>query len=185
MTIKRLLQNMPMYFIIKTSKRVEYLRRHKIYGMIGKDVTLMDRKIPLYPNLIHIHNNVVIGSNVTLATHDGSHLMLNKKVGSSVHYKETIGCIEIMDNVFIGTNVTILNNVRIGSNSIVAAGAVVTKDVPPNTVVGGVPAKVICTIEEYLERRKNNYSDIMRPKGQAVSKELADYMWAQFIAARK
>lgn len=50
-------------------------------------------------------------------------------------------------NVWVGANVTILQGVTIGDNSVVAAGAVVTKDVPPNTVVGGVPARVIKTIE--------------------------------------
>jgi acetyltransferase-like isoleucine patch superfamily enzyme len=49
-------------------------------------------------------------------------------------------------NVWIGSNATILPGVTIGDGSIVAAGAVVTKDVPPNTVVGGVPARIIKTV---------------------------------------
>ncbi|MBP6872851.1 MAG: acyltransferase [Bacteroidales bacterium] len=49
----------------------------------------------------------------------------------------------IGDNVWIGMRAIILKGVTIGNGSIVAAGAVVTKDVPPNTVVGGVPARVI------------------------------------------
>lgn len=51
-------------------------------------------------------------------------------------------------NVWIGSNATILQGVSIGDNSVVAAGAVVTKDVPANTVVGGVPAKIIKNISE-------------------------------------
>ena len=50
-------------------------------------------------------------------------------------------------NVWIGSNATILQGVTIGENAVVAAGAVVTRDVPPNTVVGGVPARVIKTFE--------------------------------------
>ena len=46
-------------------------------------------------------------------------------------------------NVWIGSNATILQGVTIGDNSVVAAGAVVTKDVPADTIVGGVPARVI------------------------------------------
>ena len=51
----------------------------------------------------------------------------------------------IGNHVWIGMNVTILKGVRIGDGAIVAAGAVVTKDVPENTLVGGVPARVLKT----------------------------------------
>lgn len=85
-----------------------------------------------------------------------------------------------MDNVFVGANVTILNDVRIGPNSIVAAGAVVTKDVPENSVVGGVAARVICTMDEYLEKRKNLYPKEMSPKRQVVSVELEQLLWDEF-----
>ena len=51
-------------------------------------------------------------------------------------------------NVWIGSNATILQGVSIGDNSVVGAGAVVTKDVPANTVVGGIPAKIIKKIPE-------------------------------------
>ena len=56
------------------------------------------------------------------------------------------GPIRIGRNVWIGAHATILRNVTIGDGAVVAAGAVVTKDVPPNTVVAGVPARVIKTI---------------------------------------
>ena len=56
--------------------------------------------------------------------------------------------IHIKDRVWIGANATVVPGVTIGENSIVAAGAVVTKDVPPNTIVGGVPAKVLKRIDE-------------------------------------
>ena len=105
--------------------------------------------------------------------------MLNTKLTGG-GYAEIIGCIEIMDNVFFGANVTILNDVRRGANSIVAAGAVVTKDDPENSVVGGVPASVICTMDEYLEKRKNLYPKEMSPNRQVVSTELEYLMWDDF-----
>ena len=102
------------------------------------------------------------------------------KMSKNETYKEEVGCIEIMDNVFIGTNVTILNNVRIGPNAIVAAGAVVTKDVPENSVVGGVPARYICSFDEWLEKRKVQYPSELKPTHQDVSKELVKYLWDKF-----
>jgi acetyltransferase-like isoleucine patch superfamily enzyme len=65
--------------------------------------------------------------------------------------------IEIMDNVFIGCNSTILGGVTIGNNVVVAAGSVVTKDVPPNSVVAGNPAKVIESFDDYINKRYGSY----------------------------
>lgn len=184
MTLKRLWQTVRLWSMRSSSDRVNYLRKKHIFGEIGENVTIMDRRVPLYANLIRIHNNVRIASNVYFITHDITHFMLNKKM-SGRGYSETVGCIEIMDDVFIGSNVTILNGVRIGSNSIVAAGAVVAKDVPSNSVVGGVPAKVICSMDEYLAKRKNQYPPELKPAHQEVSDELVKYMWENFELERE
>ncbi len=185
MTKKRLWQTIRLWTMMSSKNRVEYLRKQNIFGHIGNDVTIMDRKVPLYAKLIRIHNNVCIASNVSFVTHDITHAMLNKRANNEKVNNEIIGCIEVMDNVFVGTNVTILNNVRIGPNAIVAAGAVVTKDVPPNSVVGGVPAKVICRLDEYMAKRKTAYPAELKPVRQEVSDALVEYLWKEFEAARK
>lgn len=66
-----------------------------------------------------------------------------------VAYRQKIFCqrVHIGKNVWIGANATILAGVKIGENSVVAAGAVVTKDVPSNVIVGGVPAKILKEIQ--------------------------------------
>lgn len=186
MTGKRLWQTIRMWSMMSSVKRVNYLRRNNIFGAIGENVTIMDRKIPLYAKLIRIHDNVRLASNVTFATHDITHTLLNKHPElSGNEYCETIGCIEIMDNVFVGTNSTIVGDVRIGPNAIVAAGAVVTKDVPENSVVGGVPARYICSLEDYLAKRKELYPRDLAPKHQNVSDELVSFMWEKFEESRK
>ena len=186
MTKKRLLQTMRLWTMLKSTERVAYLKKNKVFGFIGEKVTIMDRKVPLYANLIRIHNNVRLASNVTFATHDITHFVLNNMdLEDGKKFPETVGCIEIMDNVFIGTNCTIVGNVRIGPNAIVAGGAVVSKDVPPNSVVGGVPAKVICSFDEYVAKRKEMYPAELAPKSQEVSKELADYLWEEFEKNRE
>lgn len=90
---------------------------------------------------IYIGQDTLIGHNVVLATlnHDLNPARRQLCIPAPIH---------IGNNVWIGSNSTILSGVTIGDNSVVAAGAVVTKDVPANTIVGGVPARFIKTIEE-------------------------------------
>ena len=72
----------------------------------------------------------------------------------------------IEDNVWIGEGVVIMPNVRIGRNAIVGANAVVTKDVPADCVVGGIPARVIRFLTaEQDERSLYNYSEKLPPAG--------------------
>ncbi|MEN1969205.1 DapH/DapD/GlmU-related protein [Lentibacillus sp. N15] len=60
--------------------------------------------------------------------------------------------IVLKERTWIGSNATILPGVTVGENAIVAAGAVVTKDVEPNTIVGGTPAKIIANLEDKIDR---------------------------------
>ena len=181
---KRLWQTPRMWSMMSGVKRINYLRRNHVFGEIGSDVRIMDRKIPLYAKLIRIHNNVIISTNVTFATHDGTHAVLNAMPEIQGERSEIIGCIELMDNVFIGTGAIINGGVRIGPNAIVGAGAVVIRDVPENSVVAGVPAKRICSFDEWLERRKDRYPPELKPKNQEVSDELVRYMWEKFEEER-
>ena len=138
--------------MINSDKRNQYILKHQIFKNVGENFFFQPRVIPSDPKLIKFHNNDIITSNVTFVTHDVFHLGLNYLKGKNFSYQA--GCIEIMDNVFIGCNSTILKNVRIGPNAIVAAGSVVTKDVPENSVVAGVPAKVIGSFNEYIKKRE-------------------------------
>ena len=67
---------------------------------------------------------------------------------------DKMGRISIGDNCFIGSGVRIMGGVKIGNNCIVGASSVVTKSVPNNCVVAGIPAKRICTLEEFYLKNK-------------------------------
>lgn len=168
-------------------KRTEFFRKHQVYHFIGENVSIHSRKIPLYANLISLHNNVKIAANVVFVTHDITHRMLRPMMpGKKI--PEKIGCIEIMDNVFIGANSMILSGIRIGPNVIVAAGSVVTKDVPPGTVVGGVPAKVIGTFDDFVAKRMDDIQTAQnmpeQPAKHLVPKVLEEYMWKEFYETK-
>lgn len=94
-------------------------------------------------------------------------------------YKEKIGCIEIGDNVFIGSNTTILYDVKIGSNVIVGAGSFVNKDIPDNSIAVGIPAKVIGTFEDFVYRRNrmSMYPDNLAPYLHNMSAALEEWCW--------
>ena len=108
---------------------------------IGKDVFINSGCHFQDQGGIEIGDGALIGHNVVLATinHD-----LNPKENRKNHY----AAIKIGAHVWIGSNATILPGVTIGDYAVVAAGAVVTRDVPAMTVVGGVPARVLKTIQE-------------------------------------
>lgn len=105
------------------------------------------------------HNNVNIATDVYFCDHDVIQHMLNnvpeylKLLPSGKEYPYKTYEIEIFDNVFIGAHSIVVGNVKIGPNAIIAAGSVVTKDVPANSIVGGNPAKVISDMETYVRKR--------------------------------
>jgi len=117
---------------------------------MGYDVHIYGNPIGMFstePWCITLGNHVHITREVLFITHDGGTLLFRNKVPDL----EITALIEVGDNVYIGVRSIIMPGVKIGNNCIIAAGSVVTKDVPENSVVGGVPAKFIKSIDDYFE----------------------------------
>lgn len=103
------------------------------------------------PTLVEIGDNVDINDNFTIMTHDFGTYVFRNLYGDFV---PSSGKVKIGNNIYFGRDVTILKGVTIGDNCIIGLGSIVTKDIPANSVVCGSPAKVVCNIKEYYEKRK-------------------------------
>lgn len=97
--------------------------------------------------------HVVIGDKVTLAPN--VHILAHDASMKSHLGYTKIGRVNIGNRVFIGAGSIILPGISIGDNSVIGAGSVVTKDVPPDVVAAGNPARVLCSLEAYLSRHRD------------------------------
>lgn len=126
---------------------IDYARH--IGVSIGHNCFIATRNWPTEPYLVSIGNNVQITNGVSIHTHGG---------GNSVRKNhpdfDVFGKVVIEDWAYIGAFSQIMPGVTIGEGALVAAGSVVTKSVAPHSVVGGNPARFICTIQEYYEKNK-------------------------------
>lgn len=112
-----------------------------IHGKRFYSNTLIDT---LFPKLITIGDDFTSAPGSIILAHDASTFKHCKKYRTQ---KTTIG-----NNVFLGANAIVMLGVNIGDNVIIGAGSIVTKDVPNNTVVVGNPARIISTVEEYINK---------------------------------
>ena len=131
------------YLIYSPNKYAKYIGVN-----IGVDNFIPDKKCwSSEPYLITIGNHCQITSGVRLFTHGGGNVARDKYPDLDVFGKIVIG-----DWVYIGSGSLIMPGVTIGDNVLVAAGSVVTRSVPPRTIVAGNPARVVGTVDDYIDR---------------------------------
>lgn len=115
---------------------------------VGANFTRMHGAIidPSHCWLITIGNDVTLAPNAHILAHDAS----------TFHYLgyTRIARVNVGNNVFIGASAVIMPGVTIGDNAIIGANSTVTKNVPANTVVAGNPAKIICGLNDFIEKNK-------------------------------
>lgn len=142
--MKKLLKR--LYYRFRSNYTTEHLKEMGL--SVGNNFKRMHDVIidPSHCWLIAIGNNVTIAPRVHILAHDAS---LCHHLGFA-----RIGNVTIGDNVFIGAESVILPNVTIGNNTIIGANSTVSKNIPSNVVAVGNPAKVICSINEYIEKNE-------------------------------
>lgn len=121
-------------------QKIKYLRRQ---GMkIGQDCFFATMSFSTEPYLIEIGNHVAIAGGTLLITHDGAIWCFREEIRNA----DIFGKIIIGNNVFIGSNCTILPNTVIGNNCVIGAGSVVRGTFGDNSVIVGNPAKVVLSM---------------------------------------
>ena len=126
---------------------------------IGKGCHIKVHSLGQEPYLVRIGNHVFIAEGVVFLTHDGGVWIFREEVDDLQFF----GPIVIEDNCLIGRNTVLLPNIRIGKNSIVQPGSVVISDIPSESVVMGVPARVISSIFEYKNKYINGWMEQKPP----------------------
>jgi acetyltransferase-like isoleucine patch superfamily enzyme len=123
------------------------------------------------PWCITLGNNVFITKEVAFLTHDGGTLLFRDKIPDL----EITKPITVGNNVYIGIRSIIMPGVNIGNYCIIAAGSVVTKDIPDGTVAGGVLAKIIKPIDDYLQGIKEKSLHLGHLKSKEKDKALRNH----------
>ncbi|TPF78524.1 MULTISPECIES: acyltransferase [unclassified Bifidobacterium] len=119
------------------------------------------------PYLIEIGDNVRITSGVKFVTHDGGVWVL-RHMYPELSDVDLFGKIHIGNNVHIGFNAIIMPGVSIGDNCLIGCGAIVTHDIPANSIAVGVPARVIESIDDY---KAKHMDDFMHTKKMSADKK--------------
>lgn len=182
MKADRLYHSVRLLLLRRPAKRAKYLKDHDLLGAIGENCKWGPWLLPLYPKLIKLHDNVHVHKTARLVPHD----MLNRFLSTcdpkaDFGHMERLGCIELMDNVYIAMNVTVMPNVRVNKNCIVTAGSVVTSDIPENTVASGIPAKPVGRFDMFMALRKMSKGQAVVFKNQELPDELAAAEWERFL----
>jgi len=131
------------------------------------------------PYLIEIGNNVRLTMGVKITTHDGG-LWVLRNIGK-LKDADRFGRVKIGNNVHVGINSIIMPGVTIGNNVVIGCGAVVTKDIPSNSVAVGVPAKVIEDIDTYYRKNKDGVVYVKKMTAEEKKKRLIREYWGDMV----
>ncbi len=140
--------------LLNNIRGVQSVQKLKKRGLkIGQNVTIMGEVIidPSHCWHIDIGNNVIIAPRVHILAHDASTKIF-------LNYTR-VANVKVGNNVFIGAGTIILPGVKIGDNVVIGAGSIVKHNISNNSVAVGNPAKVICSLDEYIQKQRAEMQD--------------------------
>ena len=172
--------------IIKALKDASKGMYYKLLLRINSDKYLKKLGVNFVPGTVHVYGRVewqtepwiiTLGKNVHITdgvkfiTHDGSTLIYRQYTPDLEITKPIV----VGNDVFIGNNVILLPGVTIGNNVVIGAGAVVSRDIPDNSLAVGVPARVVKSSDEFHEKLKNESLHLGHLKGKEKDIQLREY----------
>jgi acetyltransferase-like isoleucine patch superfamily enzyme len=166
-------------WLLCRGSKVAYLRR--LGTRIGEEPTILNRvsDFGTEPWLIEIGSRVAIASGVVFITHDGASRIFRDRIAGGSPFGNRFGTIRILDGSFVGLRAILLPGVTVGPESIVGAGSVVTRDVPPRTVAAGAPARVLCSLEEYIDEYRARLIPGLSSSRRELRRQLTRRLWGE------
>ena len=168
-----------LWIVAFRGDKAAYLRH--LGARVGQDCDLHPpvKNFGSEPWLVEIGNRVTVASGVLFFTHDGASRLFRDRLEGSSPWGNRFGTIRIFDNCFIGANAILLPGVQVGPESIVGAGSVVTRSVPPRTVAAGVPARQLCSLEACIERYRSRMIPVEARDRRELRRELTRTLWGE------
>lgn len=150
--IKRILKKIEeIYYVHISRNKVKYAK--KLGVRVGENCQIIENPKLAFgsePWLIKLGNHVDVTAGVRFLNHEGG-IWCARGIDKKYDKMDCFMPITVGNNVMIGVNSLIMPGIKIGNNVIIAGHSVVTKDVPDGTIVAGVPAKIISTMDRFME----------------------------------
>lgn len=148
-----LLKKKILFYRVNRSQEAKRAYLRSLGCIVGEGTRFMGKaNVGDDPYLVEIGADCLISDDVRFYAHDGGVKVLNTAGFFDGEKMDKMARIKIGNNCFIGSGTKIMGGVKIGNDVVVGAGSIITRSIPDRVVVAGMPARIICTLEEYYSK---------------------------------